>query len=393
MRQSATCVARFNQSDVKSVAGWKRLRRLDRHGRRINFHRMGGYSFHARGASCQQTIRVSRQRKYLAWVGIGLIAVVILSAVSGGMTAGRMYPPRSRTIAPAGSVANRSLFSSAKSALRQCLRAVGNAPIIYPVVNIPCIKGVLSSLPVSRALYGSRWDRKHPFDRIHGTDTSGFLSGDDILTGHPAEVHGSPYAGAQPSVLREVLSTLPDLSEFTFIDLGCGKGRPMLVASEFPFRDIVGVELSPMLAEVARKNAAILARRYPDRTPVRVDVGDATIYPMPAGNVVLFVYNSFDSELMQKVVQGVEQALAADSQRCIYVVYCNPAVGHCFDKSPLLTRRYARMLDYTPEEKGYAEDAADGVIIWQGGNAPTPTSRADAKIVIVKDRWRAELVA
>jgi SAM-dependent methyltransferase len=190
-----------------------------------------------------------------------------------------------------------------------------------------------------------------------------------------------------------VLTTLPRLEECTFIDLGCGKGRPMLVASEFPFRDIIGVELSPKLAEVARKNAAIIARRYPDRTPVRVEVGDATAYPMPPGDVVLFIYNSFDRELMLKVVQGVEQAVAADPQRSIYVVYCNPAVGACFDESPVLTRRFARMVAYTPEEKGFAEDTNDAVIVWQGGNAPAPAAPADAKIVIVKDRWRAELAA
>ena len=322
-----------------------------------------------------------------------MIAVVLVSAITGAMTVGRTYPPRSRSLSPAGHMVNRSFLTSAKSALRHCIRAFGNAPIIYPVVNIPCIKSVLSALPVSRALYGSRWDRKHPFDRIHGTDTSGFLCGEDILTGHPAEAHGSPYAGAQPSVLRTVLATLPRLEDCTFIDLGCGKGRPMLVASEFPFRDIVGVELSPMLAEVARKNAAIIAQRYPERTPVRVEVGDATVYPMPPGDVVLFIYNSFDRELMLKVVQGVEQAVAADAQRSIYVVYCNPAVGACFDESPHLTRRFAQMLTYTPEEKGFAEDANDAVIIWQGGNAPAPTGSADAKIVIVKDRWRAELAA
>lgn len=360
---------------------------------------MGGKSADGSGAIFVQrkmTIKYeARQRRlcFPVFVFAALALALLATELGDRPLSGR--EPRSRRGVQRASIQSFIRFpvKLLKSTLKHYLRVFGDAPLISPVVHSPGVKRVLSILPGSRVLYGSNWDRKHPFDRLHGTDTSGFLSGDDILTGHPAEDHGSPYAGAQPSVLRTVLATLPRLKHCTFIDLGCGKGRPMLVASEFPFRDIVGVELSPPLAEVARKNAAIIGTRYPGRTPVRVEVGDATAYPMPEGDVVLFIYNSFDRELMLEVVEGVEAALAADAQRSIYVVYCNPASGDCFDASPLLTRRYAQMLPYTPEEQGFAEDAADAIIVWQGGNAPLPAPRADARIVIVKERWRAELMA
>jgi SAM-dependent methyltransferase len=333
-----------------------------------------------------------KPRKPLAFLGLPLVLLVFIFTIEGALATGRMYPPRGRNPS-LSSVGNRSLLNSTRSALRQYIKAFGNAPFIYPVVNTPCIKSVLSALPGARALYGSKWDRKHPFDRQYGTDTSGFLCGEEILTGHPAEEHGSPYAGVQPSVLRTALATLPGLEKSTFIDLGCGKGRPMLIASEFPFHDIAGVELSPSLADAARRNAAVIARNYPLRTPIRVEIGDATVYPLPAGDVVLFIYNSFDRELMLKVAENVEAALTADRQRSIFVVFCNPVSGDCFDALPLLTRRFAQTLPYTPEEQNYAEDAEDAVIIWQGGNAAPPIGRADARIVIVKERWRAELRA
>lgn len=324
-------------------------------------------------------------------LGVSLATLMLMVTCEGSAPSGRMHVPRGRNMPQDSSAAHRTMVRSVKTMLRHYVKSLGHAPVIYPLVNIPAVKRVLANLPVTRVLYGSRWDRKHPFDRVYGTDTSGFLCGEEVSTGHPAEEHGSPYAGVQPSVLRRVLEQLPGVANATFIDLGCGKGRPMLIASEFPFRDIVGVELSPMLAEVAAKNAAIIAKRYPERTPVRVDVGDATAYPMPDGDVVLFIYNSFDRELMKKVSEGVEAALRADANRSVYVVYCNPASGDCFDESPLLTRRFAQMLRYSKEELGYAEDQADAVVIWQGGSAPAPSGPANAKIVIVKDRWRAEL--
>jgi SAM-dependent methyltransferase len=356
---------------------------------------MGGKSVCDSGAALGQRFTDNKTRAAV-WsmilpVSVALAAVLVTDL--GETRTARDFRSRRSTTRTTLQNNTRSPADYIRSSLKQFLRSLGSAPIIYPFINKPAIKSMLSGLPGSGALYGSKWDRKHPFDRQYRTDTSGFLSGDDICTGHPAEEHGSPYAGVQPSVLRTVLSTLPGIEKSTFIDLGCGKGRPMLIASEFPFRDIVGVELSPQLAEVARKNAAIMASRHPERTPIRVDVGDATIYPIPDGDVVLFIYNSFDDELMMKVVENVEGALAAKSDRSIYVVFCNPATGHCFDGSASLLRRFAQTLPYTAEEKDYAEDAEDAVIIWQGGNAPAPTARADARIVIVKERWRAALSA
>ena len=353
---------------------------------------MGGY-FHVKGGFCRQITPISKRQGVWALVGLVLVVLILTATFTGNVTTGRTHPPRGRTLSLSSSVGNRSLLNSAKSALRQYIKAFGNAAFIYPVVNTPCIKSVLSTFPGARALYGSKWDRKHPFDRQYGTDTSGFLCGEEILTGHPAEEHGSPYAGVQPSVLRTALASLPKLEESTFIDLGCGKGRPMLIASEFPFHDIVVVELSPPLVNAARRNAAVMARKHPRRTPIRVEIGDATVYPLPAGNVVLFIYNSFDRELMLKVAENVEAALTADGQRSIFVVFCNPVSGDCFDALPLLTRRFAQTLPYAPEERDYAEDAEDAVIIWQGGNTAPPTGRPDARIVIVKERWRAELRA
>ncbi len=370
---------------------------LDMTDEQTNLPRMGGKSVCERGtlfARLKWTVKHRNWQCHSTLFAL-VFSILILSLAAAEFGAGppSAREPRSRRSVQRASVQSltRSPVESFRSKLRQCIKSLGSAPFVYPVINLPGIKSMLSALPGSRALYGSKWDRKHPFDRAYGTDTSGFLCGDEILTGHPAEEHGSPYAGVQPSILRTALATLPGLENTTFIDLGCGKGRPMLIASEFPFRDIIGVELSPVLVAAARRNAVTIGKRYPNRTPIRVELGDATIYPMPRGDVVLFIYNSFDRELMSKVAQNVADGLAVDSMRSIFVVFCNPVSGECFDALPMLTRRFAQTLAYTSEEQGYAEDAEDAVIIWQGGDAAPPVARADGKIVIVKDRWRAEL--
>ncbi len=279
-----------------------------------------------------------------------------------------------------------------KATIKHFVGAVGRLSVISTVVRRPLVRGLLGKVPGAHVLYGSGWDRTHPFDLIHGTDTSGFVSAEELPQKEAARAHAVCYAGSQPSVLRLALAALPPVDSCTFLDLGCGKGRALLVASELPFRDILGVELSPHLAQIARRNAAIIAQRYPQRTGVRIAVADASTFPLPAGDLVLFLYHPFGAELVAKVVAGVEAALTTD-RRSIYVVYYNPVAGHCFDASPLMRRRFARTLTYAVEERGYGPDAADPLVIWQGGAAPSPPAfpAANARIVVAQNGMRIQL--
>src|SRR4051794_20497061 len=106
----------------------------------------------------------------------------------------------------------------------------------------------------------------HPFDLAYGIDTGGLIPTE---TGaHSNAAHGTAYWGTAPSLLRgtlarwiETLNGTPYTpSDYTFIDLGCGKGRPLMLASETPFARILGVELNPDLAAAAQRNLAVWTR-------------------------------------------------------------------------------------------------------------------------------------
>lgn len=281
---------------------------------------------------------------------------------------------------------------SLKAATKRFVGVIGQWPVVSTIVRQAPVRALLEKMPGAKILYGGGWERIHPFDCAHGTDTSGFVPADELPADAALRKHAVCYAGSQPGVLRQALAALPAVNACTFLDLGCGKGRALLVASEFPFRDILGVELSPPLAGIALRNAAIMAQRYPQRTAVRIAVADASTFPIPAGDLVLFLYHPFGAELVSKVVAGVESALAAEP-RCVYVVYYNPVAGHCFDASPLLRRRFACTLAYAVEERGYGPDETDAVVIWQGGSAPPPAEPANARIMVAQDGMRALLEA
>jgi len=102
----------------------------------------------------------------------------------------------------------------------------------------------------------------HPFDQMHGVDTSGLVPASKLVTGHPNDEHVTAYYGVAPSILRALIAhwreSVPPypISSYTFLDIGAGKGRGLLVASEYRFRKVVGIELNPALAAVARQNVA-----------------------------------------------------------------------------------------------------------------------------------------
>src|SRR5579863_10298253 len=102
----------------------------------------------------------------------------------------------------------------------------------------------------------------HPFDQVNGVRTSGLVAGRHLKSGHHHDRYSTAYYGVAPSVftalIRRWARTLSHetIEEFAFIDLGAGMGRAVLLASEMPFREVIGVELNPTLARIARRNLA-----------------------------------------------------------------------------------------------------------------------------------------
>jgi len=139
---------------------------------------------------------------------------------------------------------------------------------------------------------------------------------------------GFPYLPIRPITARRVIRSLPmsDPSDYTFVDLGSGKGRMLLIASEFPFRKVVGVEMRPDLHQQALENV----RRYkhPTAQTSRIDcrLVDATQYDFPAGKLVVYLFNPFSAEIMGRVFQRLDASFEQD-RREIIVVYVYPQFG------------------------------------------------------------------
>jgi SAM-dependent methyltransferase len=128
------------------------------------------------------------------------------------------------------------------------------------------------------------------FDRAHGTNTSGVVSLFRLHIGSPNKKFGIRYQPCDPAVFSTAIEGVE--RGRTFIDLGCGKGRVLIMAQEAGFRRMIGVEFSPALAKIARKQCPF----------AEVITGDATQYVFPKEPLCVFMYNPFGLAVLSEVV-------------------------------------------------------------------------------------------
>ncbi|HEU4636971.1 MAG TPA: class I SAM-dependent methyltransferase [Edaphobacter sp.] len=201
----------------------------------------------------------------------------------------------------------------------------------------------------------------HPFDQVHGTDTSGLVPARDLVTGHPNDEHVTAYYAVAPSILRSLVEqwkeTAPghDIDDYTFLDMGAGKGRAALLASEFPFREVIGVELNPAMAAIASANAA----RWQDAhasdptaepvSPVRIVVVDALEFSLPTTPTLLFLFHPFEDPVLKQVLRRIESAFIGRAGD-LDILYVNAEHGNLISRHPAFKLLWEGQISMSPED-------------------------------------------
>jgi predicted RNA methylase len=161
------------------------------------------------------------------------------------------------------------------------------------------------------------------FDQEWGVDTSGFLVPDKSEVVGSNWIYGTRYQGCDATALHELLSDLSIQYElFTFIDFGSGKGRAILTASRFPFRNVIGVEYSEHLNEIAKRNLSRFQKAAKKAKLIDVMCADAAKFQIPEDPLVIFLYHPFGRSVMEDVVNNVVTSFQRNPRRII-VLYSN----------------------------------------------------------------------
>jgi SAM-dependent methyltransferase len=178
--------------------------------------------------------------------------------------------------------------------------------------------------------------------------TSGAVGWRDRLLG----MFHSAYQPTEPAAFHEMLDALQqtpsadhttiNFRDFTFVDLGSGKGRTLLMASDYPFHRIVGVELLPSLNEIAQENLCQYKNESQKCFALKTVCADATTFPLPEDPLVIYLFNPFPESGMRQVTANLEQTLRAHP-RPAYVLYHNPLLEHVLIESGRLRKIFSAL--------------------------------------------------
>jgi hypothetical protein len=160
------------------------------------------------------------------------------------------------------------------------------------------------------------------FDFDHNVDTTWATV--SLRTRLREWLSGGQYQPSEPAAFREMIESIPiALNNFTFIDLGSGKGRTLLMAASYPFRRIVGMELLEELNAVALQNIARYRSEDQKCFAIESHAGDARHFKFPAEPTVLYLFNPFPRHIWRATLANLHASLLS-SPRPAYLIYHNP---------------------------------------------------------------------
>lgn len=179
-----------------------------------------------------------------------------------------------------------------------------------------------------------------------------------IATSSPAElsqltivngntVHSSRYEAVNYFILEALLQKLRTLTnETSFTDLGCGKGRALVVAAHHGFNQINGVDFAKEVCTAAGQHMMELRETFPE-LKYQIQCTNVLDYEISPDESIFFLFNPFGEETLSRFLEKVDISLT-QFPRTIYFLYASPKyidTFFAFEYEPVFRKRKLKWLD------------------------------------------------
>lgn len=172
----------------------------------------------------------------------------------------------------------------------------------------------------------------HLWDILHGTETTRRIPAQDLETNSDNKDQSQSYGASRARPLMKLFERVGLSRESGFVDLGCGKGRVLMIAVLYGFRRVTGVEFSEPLCELAGRNLEAFSRRRKREFPAAIVHSDVVHYAIQSDDTVFFLYDPFGAKVLAQVLDNLLQSVRAHPRE-IFVIYNSPrhhdVMGNC----------------------------------------------------------------
>jgi SAM-dependent methyltransferase len=151
--------------------------------------------------------------------------------------------------------------------------------------------------------------------------------------------HSSEYQPVPVRLFRAAIAAVPEAARRgAFVDLGCGKGRALVLAAEHGYRHLVGIEQSTALALEAERNLRVFADRAGLDLDVRIVQGDAAEHRFGGEDSTIFLFHPFSRRVLRRVLLNLASVASASAGTApaVALVYVNPMHGGVIAESQVL---------------------------------------------------------
>ena len=171
------------------------------------------------------------------------------------------------------------------------------------------------------------------YDFKYGIDTEKQVKLNDLKIESNNKERGRTYQATRVIHLRKLFSHINSMlpMDGVFVDIGCGKGRVLLEAASFGFKEVRGVDFSHELCEIAKNNCNIYRDRTGIKTVIQIIKSDATKYTINADENVFFIADPFDDVVLSEIINRIAASLDT-KHRKILIIYNNPICAYVIER-------------------------------------------------------------
>lgn len=159
--------------------------------------------------------------------------------------------------------------------------------------------------------------------RLYGSGT--FIPADlkDMTISGDNVSKGSRYEPVSFYMLEKLFSGFRKISnDPALVDLGCGKGRALMVAPHFGFNELTGIDFAKEVTDIAASNMKKTELIFPE-IKCRVINDDILNYEIRAEDAVFFMFNPFDEMILKKFLDKLDVS-CNNFPRTVYFLYASP---------------------------------------------------------------------